>query len=150
MTDLVKTPGLFGRQLLPREVAKVNYDAGWTDVINNVRMGATVTAESGRYSAAVGAVNVNGSQDWGMYQVNNRHHSFFGYADQEDFYRDCVLPEMAAHFARVLFLADRQAGGTGFGPWFAYGSQNYHDALPAACGGCANMAAIILYGKPVV
>lgn len=150
MTDLHKTPGLFGKLWLPRDIAGLLYGAGWTDAVVNAEMNATVFAESGRYEAAVGEVNPDGSQDWGMFQINNRHYSSFGYSDQEAFYQDCIVATKAVVFARSLFTADRKAGGSGFDPWFGYGSSNYTKGLPASCGGLANFVSIKLGGTPVV
>lgn len=150
MSDLVKTPGLFGKLWLPRDVAGLLYGAGWTDAVVNVEMNATVYSESGRYEAAVGRVNSNGSQDWGMFQLNSRHYAFFGYPSQEAFYEDAIVATKAVLLARELFLADRKAGGAGFGPWFGYGSDNYEKGLPSSCGGLANFVSIRLGGKPVV
>jgi hypothetical protein len=149
MTDLHKTPGLFGKLWLPRDVAGLLYDNGWTDALVNVEMNGTVYAESGRYEAAVGTVNPNGSQDWGMFQLNNRHYATFGYKTQEAFYEDAIVAVKAAPLARQLFVADRKAGGTGFGPWFGYGSANYTKGLAASCGGLANFLSIKLIGKSV-
>jgi hypothetical protein len=149
MADLHKTPGLFGKLWLPRDVAELLYDNGWKDAVVNVEMNATVYAESGRYEAAVGTVNSNGSQDWGMFQLNNRHYGFFGYKTQAAFYADAIVATKAAPMARKLFEADRKAGGTGFAPWFGYDSDNYRKGLPASCGGLANFVSISLGGKPV-
>lgn len=150
MTDLTKTPGLFGKVWLPRDVAGLLYDNGWTDAVVNVEMNATVFSESGRFEAAVGQVNPDGSQDWGMFQLNNRHYATFGYPDQESFYEACIIASRAAPMARQLFLADRKRGGSGFGPWFGYGSVTYTKGLASSCGGLANMVAVRLLGQPVV
>jgi len=149
MADLIKTPGLFGKLWLPREVSKLLYDNGWTDAENNVKMNATVYSESGRYAAAVGSVNSDGSQDWGMFQLNNRHYLLFGYKDEQSFYDDCIIPERAAPLARKLWKIDLKNGGTGFGPWFGFGSDNYKKGLPSSCGGLANMVSLNLIGKTV-
>ncbi len=150
MTDLIKPAGIFGDLWLPRNLAGLLYNNGWKDAVANVEMNATVFAESGRYEAAVGKVNSNGSQDWGMFQLNNRHWSFFGYKSQEDFFVACCTAPVAVVHARALFEADRKAGGTGFGPWFGHGSDNFAKGLPSSCGGLANFVSIHFGGKPVV
>jgi len=149
MTDLHKTPGLNGKLWLPRDVSSLLYVNGWTDCYANAEMNATVYSESGRYEAAVSPINSNGSQDWGMFQLNNRHWAKFGYADQESFYEACIVATIAAPMARQLFLDDRKAGGTGFGPWFGYGSDNYKKGLPSSCGGLANSISMKLLGVAV-
>lgn len=150
MTDLIKPAGLFGKLWLPREVAGLLYDAGWKDAVNNADMNATVYAESGRYEAAVGAVNSNGSQDWGMFQLNNRHWQKFGFPSQEAFYEACIVATTAVKLARVLWTEDQKAGGTGFGPWFGHGSDNWRKGVPSSCGGLANMISLKLIGSTVV
>ncbi len=149
MTDLIKPQGLYGKLWLPRDVALLLYSNGWTDAIVNVEMNATVFSESGRYEAAVGSVNSNGSQDWGMFQLNNRHYAKFGFTSQEKFYAACIQANLAVGFARTLFLEDRKAGGDGFGPWFGKQGPNYAKGLPGSCGGLANMCAIKLGIPPV-
>jgi hypothetical protein len=141
MTDLIKPAGIFGDLWLPRNVAGLLYNNGWAGAIPNVEMNATIFAESGRYEAAVGDVNPDGSQDWGMFQLNNRHFTYFGYKTQELFYEACIVAPIAVVHARTLFEADRKAGGTGFGPWFGHGSAQFTKGLPSSCGGLANFCA---------
>lgn len=147
---MLRTPGLFGHQLLPRDVQALLYVNKWTEPLNMVRMGAVVDAESSRFAGAVGSVNHDGSQDYGLFQLNSRHAQRFGFAEDDSFFAACVDPERAAPMARVLFDEDRKAGGAGFGPWFAYGTQRYKDLLPAACRGLCNFAALSLTGAPAI
>lgn len=146
----MRTPGLFGLRLLPRDIQDLLYHNKWTEPLNMVRMGAVVDAESSRYAGAVGTVNVDGSQDYGLFQMNSRHAAKFGYDDDEAFFNVCVVPEHAAPMARLLFEEDKRRGGTGFGPWAAFGTDRWHDLLPAAARGLCNFTALSLYGALVV
>lgn len=150
MSDLHKTPGLFGTQMRPRDLSKLLRDAGWTDPYNNVKMAATADAESDRYIAAVGQINPDGSQDWGLFQINNRHYAKFGFADQESFYLACIDPLQAVAFARALYVENLKANGTGFAPWFAFGTQRYQVRLPVAARGLCNRISLDLTGKLAV
>jgi hypothetical protein len=140
-----KPPGLFGIQMLPRDLAKLLHDAGWTEIINNVRMAATVDAESDRYTAAVGTVNPDGSQDWGMFQLNNYHWHDFA-PSEAAFYDLAIDPPRAVVVARSLFDKAKKNGGTGFEPWFAYGTPRWEAKLPTACRALANYTGLELAG----
>ena len=145
---MTKTPGLYGDRLLPRDVVALLYGAGWKEPVNLVKMAATADAESDRFSAAVGSVNQDGSQDWGFLQLNNYHWRDFA-ATEEDFYQLCIDPPRASVAARTLFDKAKKQGGTGFEPWFAYGTQRYLDRLPAADMGLRNFVAVQL-GIPLL
>jgi hypothetical protein len=134
---MTKAPGLYGRRFYPREVHDLIYRNGWKDPVTMSRMVATVSGESDRYEAAVGQVNSNGTQDWGMFQLNNGHWSDFA-SSPDAFYAICVDAEKAAPIARALFDKDKRAGGTGFGPWFAYGGKHYQEQLPECIKGIVN------------
>lgn len=66
---------LAGRQMLPREAARLMYEAGWSDAVNLMKMVATADAESDLYVAAWHwndpAENGDGSTDWGYLQLND-------------------------------------------------------------------------------
>jgi hypothetical protein len=148
MSTFPLTPGLFGTQMRARDVHALIYKNGWKEPLNMARMVATVYAESNGYSKAVGQVNANGTQDLGMFQLNSGHWHDYA-ASLDDFILIAFDPEKAAPIARALFDKDKKAGGTGFGPWFAYGTDNMKSFLPLACTSLANFTAISLGLQPL-
>lgn len=141
-------PGLYGTQWRARDVHALIYDNGWKEPLNEARMVATIFAESNAFEKAVGTVNSNGTQDLGMFQLNSGHwHD--NAASLDEFILIAFDPYKAAPIARALFDKDKKAGGTGFGPWFAYGTDNYKSFLPLACTSLANFTAISLGLKPL-
>lgn len=147
---MTHTPGLFGTQMLPRDVQALLYNHKWTEPLNMVKMGATVDAESDRFPAAVGHENPDGTQDYGLFQLNSGHRDMFGFSTDEAYYQACIDPERAATMARSLFDNAKRGGGTGFEPWAAFGTTRYHDRLPAACRGLCNFAGLQTFGAIIV
>jgi hypothetical protein len=146
---MIKPQGLYGRQWKPREVHELIYRNGWKDPVTMAMMVATITAESDRYEGAVGKVNANSTQDWGMFQLNSGHWAEWA-SSPEEFYLICIDAERAAPIARFYFDKDKKTGGSGFGPWFGYKTPRYNDALPDACRGLANFAALRTLGELVL
>lgn len=133
-------PGLHGTRMLPRHVCDLLYRHKWTEPLNLVRMTATVQAESQFYTAAVGQVNKNGTQDFGLFQLNSGHAA--EYAGSLDAFVELAFdPERAAVVARDLFDKNKKAGGTGFGPWAAFESGAYTEFLATGCRAICNFSA---------
>jgi len=142
-------PGLFGKRLLPRDVHDLLYRNGWTEPLNMTRMVATVQAESQFYSEAVGQVNSDGSQDFGLFQLNNGHWKDFAPSHYE-FVELSFDPEKAVKVARQLWHDDVKAGGTGFRPWAAFNSGAYKEFVDVACRALCNFSSVKLLGKPII
>jgi len=110
-----------GRLLLPREIARICYKAGWIDALRLVDAVAVVLAESNGYAKRRGPEhivngvltygNTDGSYDRGMWQINTVHKDISDAATDD--------PVKATAYARKLYL-DR-----GFRPWAAYTSGRY-------------------------
>lgn len=144
-----RTPGLFGKRLLPRDVHALLHKNGWQEPLNMCRMVATVQAESQFWTEAVGVVNQDGSQDFGIFQLNDKHWPTFA-TTPDEYVAKCFDPAQAARIARKLWAADQAAGGSGFRPWAAYTSGAYTVYLPTACRALTNYAAIALIGEPIL
>ncbi len=145
---------LAGRQMLPREVAKLCHDNGWHSYDRLVTMVAIVGAESLRFTEAVGGPNSNGSSDWGIFQLNSDHAQTLG-MDEERFKAIAFNPVEAVKYARALYvwgsiLPDSSEAYT-FRPWYAGpdGNKSYEKHLPGALTGVANMYAELLGLSPV-
>lgn len=140
MTPTLHQPGLHGTRMLPRHVCDLLYRHKWLEPLNLVRMVATVQAESQFWTEAVGTVNRNGTQDFGLFQLNSGHAT--EYAGSFDGFVELAFdPERAAVVARDLFDKNKQAGGDGFSPWAAYASGAYTPNLATACRALCNFAA---------
>ncbi len=127
---------LAGRELLPREVAKLCYEARWTDVEKLITVVAIVYAESAGYTEAVGGPNPDGSYDSGLFQLNSIH----GVPKA-----DAFDPVKAAAFARKLYVN----AGYSFRPWAAYTNGAYKRHLVRAVNGVCN-AQKERFGLPLI
>jgi hypothetical protein len=130
--------------LLPRELARLNYEHGWKDA-NNLLISVSVEiAEGNGYTEAVhinddavldaeGNVITPASEDWGLWQINNRAHPSVTKAQAFD-------PAWATRFARQLY-ADT---GNSFRAWAAYnnGAWKGERALGYALDGVRNYLAV--------
>lgn len=143
------TPGLHGVQLPPRDAHALIYRHGWREPLNMVRLIATLIQESQLYTKAVGQVNPDGSQDFGLFQLNDGHWERFA-ATRDAYVERAFDPEDAAFIARQLWADDQRAGGSGFRPWAAFTTGAYKKNLPVACTSLANYAAVQLIGQPVI
>jgi hypothetical protein len=120
---------LAGRQMSKKEVAKLMYDAGWTDAINLPKMIAVAYAESNLYTEAY-HVNDDGTTDWGYLQLNDQGVTGLELAQFKEMALD---PVRATAFARSLWKT------RGFQPWVAYNSGSYREFIPAANVGVGNL-----------
>lgn len=140
---------LNGTQWLPRDVARLLYDHGWREPQNLVLMVATIGGESDYYDQAVGDRHADGTIDLGMFQLSSIHAKELG-LNEEQFTAKAFDPEWAAVFARTLWNKDKQNGGTGFGPWYAYSNESYKRHLKGAIVGVANMLCLMNALEPKV
>lgn len=145
----VYEPGLRGVHLAPRDVHALIYRHGWREPLNMARMVATLIQESSLWTEAVGQINSNGSQDFGLFQLNDGHWPNYA-ASRDAFVVRAFDPEDAAFIARQLWGADVRNGGSGFGPWAAFTTGAYKKNLPTACTSLANYASVQLIGQPVI
>jgi hypothetical protein len=126
---------LNGRQMLPREAAKILWNEGWLNAENLMIMVATAMGESNLF---VKAFNFNpptssmpkGSYDWGWLQLNDGGKQG---QEQEEFKVMAFDPVKAAKFARPMY-EKRQ-----FSPWYAYKNGAWEKFIPQATMGVANM-----------
>lgn len=125
---------LAGDLLLPREVAALLYGVKFTDVDKLIDMTATTFGESAGYTEAVGPVNSNGTQDFGLFQLNSGH---VGSMTMAEFTAMAFDPVRAVVFARKLYVN----AGYSLRPWYAYTNGTYKRHLPKAITGVANMIA---------
>lgn len=95
-----------GPHLLPRELAKLCYDAGWIDAQRLLEAVSVIIAESNGYVQRRGPVhadgtigNADGSIDRGLWAINDKAHP-----DVPD--AACDSPVIATAFARKLYLAN--------------------------------------------
>ena len=130
---------LKGKQLLPRDVARLMYDAGWVQVENLLEMICTAYAESNLYTEAY-HVNDDGTTDWGYLQLNDAGRT--GQA-LEEFKAMAFNPVLATAHARKMYV-DR-----GFQPWVAHNSGAWVKFIPQGAAGIRNML-LVLHGlQPV-
>jgi hypothetical protein len=117
-----------GTHLLPRDLAKLNYEAGWTDANQLLISIAVEIAEGNGYVTAT-HVNPDGSIDRGLWQINDKAHPDVTDADAFD-------PVKATAWARKIYV-DR---GHTFNAWSAYmnGAWRGPQALGYAFDGVAN------------
>lgn len=142
-------PGLNGIRMLPRDVHALIYKHGWTEPLNMCRMVATLQAESQFWTEAVGVVNQDGTQDFGLFQLNSGHWSRWA-SSPDEFVLLAFEPARAASVARQLWSSDKQAGGDGFRPWAAHESGAYEVYVSTACRALTNFAAVQLLGEPIL
>jgi hypothetical protein len=102
-----------GRHFFPRDLVRMNYQAGWTDARKLVIITAIELAEGNGYEQAK-HINPDGSIDRGLFQINDRAHP------------DC--PDSVAYdavkataYARKIYT---NHGGS-FGAWSAYTNKAY-------------------------
>lgn len=123
-----------GPHLLPRELAKLNYNAGWIDAQKLLESISVIIAESNGYVERRGPVhadgtigNPDGSIDRGLWAINS-----FAHADVSD--AICDDPIKATAFARKLYLA------SGWHSWASVANGQYKaaHAMGYAFDGVAN------------
>lgn len=78
---------------------------------------AVVCPESGRRYSVIGT-NPNGSQDWGLFQINSAHEQYISE-------HMALLPIPNAQFAYRL-----SKEGTDFTPWYAYQNGKHEKFIP--------------------
>lgn len=127
-----------GPHLLPREIAKLTYEAGWKDAEKLLIAVSVCIAESNGYVRARHN-NADGSIDRGLWQINNLAHP--GVSDSE-----ADNPVWATRYARQLY----ESRGHTFNAWAAYtnGAWKGERALGHAFDGVANFLRE-KYGYPV-
>lgn len=129
-------PPEWGRRFLPREIAKLCYEAGWTNAENLCIAVAVCLAESNGYehrwhdntvTDKDGKVKVV-SRDRGLWMINDVSHADVS----DDRAYDAIE---ATHIARRLYNAH------GFQPWSSFGNKQYRGAhaLGYAFDGISNM-----------
>lgn len=126
---------LEGKQLLPREVALLLWNAGWTNADNLMIMLATSMAESALFTQAWNfnpptERMPNGSYDWGLYQLNDGGKTG---AEQASFKIMAFDPVKATAKAREMYDARK------FQPWYAYTNGSWEKFIIQATTGVANM-----------
>lgn len=119
---------LSGRQMKPREVAKLMFDAGWVQAENLLKMLCTAYAESNLYTEAF-HVNDNNTTDWGYLQLNDGGRT--GQA-LEDFKAMAFDPFLATAHAREMYLT------RSFQPWVAFNTGAWQTFIPQGTLGIAN------------
>jgi hypothetical protein len=149
---------LSGTPLVPRKVARALYDAGWLNVVNLLKMLATMLAESDLYTHAWHYNDPHdpenpgdGSTDWGPFQLNDGNkggkspvldaegmpHPVAGgiktLAEVQAFAAKACNLETAMPVARDLY--ERRA----FQPWAAYNSGAWKKRIPVASYAIRNM-----------
>jgi hypothetical protein len=137
--------------MLPRDAARLLYDAGWVQVENLTKMLCTVLAESSLFPAAWHWNDPkdggDGSTDWGIFQLNDGNKG--GVAPQvingmpvpvakvKAFAEAALDPERAVLKARALYDA------RGFQPWAAYNRGAWKSYGPTATAGIRNMLHVL-------
>lgn len=109
---------LAGNQLSYANALAVCYAQGWRGAKRLITAVAVMCAESGRYARAY-HVNLNGSIDRGLFQINSIHTEM---TEEEAF-----DPRQNAAFALRLF----KAAGEKFSPWYAYTNLAHLKFIPA-------------------
>lgn len=135
---------LAGAQLLPREVCTLMLDAGWSSAEALVTGIAVCSAESLRFTKAVGGPWANDTRDFGLWQLNEIHAGPLGLTVAE-FERRAYDPVWATRFARSLF----RAAGYTWSPWAAHTNGSYRRFNRIAVAGLANAQAERLGLTPV-
>lgn len=112
--------------IMPRGIAKICYDAGWTDAHNLLIAVSVCIAESNGYADAT-HTNPDGSIDRGLWQINNKAHPTV--SDKVAF-----DPWESTAYARKLYEKN------GFKSWSAYNNGAYEGprAMGYAFDGIAN------------
>lgn len=122
----------WGKHFLPREIAKLAYEAGWTDAKRLLVSISVCIAESNGYERRK-YVNPDGSVDRGLWQINNK--SFPNISDDIAF--NAVK---ATRFARQIYVGRNNM----FTAWQAFNNGQYKDAraMGYALDGVRNMLAL--------
>jgi hypothetical protein len=102
-----------GPHLLPRQIAKLCYAAGWIDADRLLIAISVCLAESNGYSAAR-HVNDDGSIDRGLWQINDRAHPTVSDAEADD-------PVKATLYAREVY----ESHSNTFAAWSAFTNGAY-------------------------
>ena len=125
--------------LLPREIAKLCYNAKWIDADRLFIAVAVCIAESNGYTEAT-HVNADGSTDRGLWQINNKAHPEMTDAD-------CFDPVKATAYARKVY----EGRSNTFTAWAAFNNGAYLGprAAPYAAQGIANFL-LTRHGLPIV
>jgi uncharacterized protein YegP (UPF0339 family) len=122
---------LSGDRLVPREVARLNFNEGWTEYEKLVDMTAVVFAESAGYVEAVAGPTRYGSYKYGLYLLDAAQD---GSVSEEEFKAMAFDPVRAAEVARQLYVS----AGYSFRPWVSHANGAYKNHLLAATLGVAN------------
>lgn len=146
---------LLGRVLLPRDVAKLMKDAGWTNVENLLRMVAIADAESNLYEWAFHwndpAEGGDGTTDWGYLQLNDQNKGgkapIITTIGKPEPVAGGTLPlsyvqmfaSVALDAAKATVEARKLYDSRGFSPWVAYTSDAWKKKIDRASTGIANM-----------
>lgn len=127
-----------GEHLLPRELAKLCYNAGWIDADKLLIAVSVAIAEGNGYTRAT-HVNSDGSVDRGIWQINSKAHPTMSEAD-------CFDPVKATAYARKLY----EGRNNTFTAWAAYTNGAYRGtrAMGYAFDGIANFLRI-KHGYPL-
>jgi len=138
---------LYGKQWQPRDLARIHYEAGFTDAMDLVVMLCVCLSESQGYDYAINVnkPNKNGIiyEDRGIDQLSSQHAEI---TDEEAY-----DPPLAAEAAFVLYKARKRAGQSGFEDWYGFLNGIYlHDTyLQRAVIGVANFMGETLLSEPV-
>lgn len=118
-THLADIPPEWGRWLKPREIAKLAYDAGWTDAKKLVVAIAIALAESNGYEHRWhDNTDKDGnvvSRDRGLWMINDKAHPN-------------ISDERAYNAWEATKVARGLYGIHGFEPWSSYGNGQYKAA----------------------
>lgn len=128
-----------GPHLLPRQIAKLAYEAGFIDADKLFIMTAIAIAESNGYYHARHK-NDDGSIDRGLMQINDKAHPDISDAEADD-------PVKAMAFARKIY----EGRNNTFTAWSAFTNHAYLGprAAPYAAQGIANFL-LTRHGLPIV
>src|SRR4051812_45562916 len=105
-----------GPHLLPRELAKLCYEAGWIDA-DKLLIAVSICIAEGNGYVQARHVNSDGSIDRGIWQINDKAHPDISDADAYD-------PVKATAWARKLY----ETRGNTFNAWTAYNNGAYKDS----------------------
>src|SRR5665213_3280336 len=109
-----------GPHLLPRDIVKLCFNAGWTDVDRLLIAASVCYAESSGYTKAR-HTNADGSIDRGLWQLNDRAHPDISHAEADD-------PIKATAHARLIY----EGRNNTFASWSAFTNGVYQS--PRAMG----------------
>lgn len=126
-----------GPHIQPREIARLCYQAGWTDA-DRLLIAVSVCLGEGNGYTHARHTNDDGSIDRGLWQINTIHHDI-----SDD---DCDDPVKATAYARKLY----EGHSNTFAPWAAFTGGAYRGprAMGYAFDGVANFLRV-KHGFPV-